>query len=465
MTQEKIRINKITFIAILSVIFLFGMVSTAAAALPTSGPAGVAGTPNVSGTNGTGYTAPTSTDVNLNNNNNGIKFDTPTNQKIHSNYSSNTDACASCHSTHTAIGSSILKWKDVTTACFTCHDGTVTQAYDVNNGKNSVNIKTSGGKFGTASVGTGTSQSNHNVWNTVGISAAQGGSEVANGGDKYNGGDSKGTWYGNLSCASCHAPHGLGGNGRILSPDPNGLAIKNKVVKTVVYGDLGVTNGTTTVFTAPAINWLKGYPYTENYTKIYVGANATVANQVYTGFTINYSAGQVTFTTAPAGGNHVYADYVPAIPINLTVNNKQAAGEYVTYTSGMNQFCGACHTDYNTDSAGLQGVAGHTLSGSYRLAYRHGVGVIWNDMVRGTNLVKSDASGVLKFQAVSGTSGTVMCITCHYAHGTDDTFIQDTLNGNGNVSLAVYQVTSDLVRSTALKRVTNMGMCKSCHLE
>ena len=34
----------------------------------------------------------------------------PANYRIHSNYTKNTDACASCHTTHTAVGNSLLQW-------------------------------------------------------------------------------------------------------------------------------------------------------------------------------------------------------------------------------------------------------------------------------------------------------------------------------------------------------------------
>ena len=34
----------------------------------------------------------------------------PASYRIHSNYAKNTDACASCHATHTAVGDSLLQW-------------------------------------------------------------------------------------------------------------------------------------------------------------------------------------------------------------------------------------------------------------------------------------------------------------------------------------------------------------------
>lgn len=453
MKKDRIGIKKVIFTTMLSVVFLFGMIGTAAAALPTNGTAGPAGTPT-----NPGYVAPTGAAIGA-----GLHFDTPTNPKIHSNYSANTDACASCHTTHTAIGANLLKWADTSTACFACHDGTVALAYDVNNGKNSATpaVKTSGGLFGSGGTqGAPTAgSSNHNVWNSVTVASAPGGSEVANIGDKLTGGDVNGTWVGNLSCSSCHTPHGLGGNGRILSPDPNGFAIKNKVLHGGANGTLATT--TATVFTAPVVNWLKGYPYTDNFTKIY--ANGTLQTS---GFSINYLTGVVTFDIAPAVP--VTADYVPAIKVDLTVNQKQAANEFVTYNSGMNQFCGACHTDYNTDTAALKlagaSIAGHTSSGTYRTAYRHGVGMTWADTVRGTTLVKTNATAVLPFEGIVGNTGKVICLTCHFAHGTSDAFIQAKLTDNGNAGIAVAQGTTyDTVRSSALKRVANMGMCESCH--
>lgn len=355
-----------------------------------------------------------------------IKYDTPGNQVIHSNYSANTDACTSCHTTHTAVGGELLKWLSPAQACMACHDGTVATTYNVVAGRiGSTGAKTSGGLFGS---GTEMGLSLHNVMDNLTDVAAPGGAET-----KLK--DGNGDWTLSFNCVSCHSPHGQGGNSRILSADPNGVALLNKVT-----GEILAKTVPGTTYSGAKQNWLTGYPYSQ-YTKIYVNGTPVTG-----GYTINYRTGVVTFNPAIVTLAVVTADYVPGIRVTMSVANKLAVNETVTYFEGMNRFCGACHTDYNTSGVPGQTGSGHTLTGQYRLAYRHQVGMIWEDAVRGTNVI---AGGVLKFESVSGTTGRVMCLTCHFAHGTDDEFSGGT--------------TTDTTRSTAQKRQVNMSLCETCH--
>ncbi|MHB1654011.1 MAG: cytochrome c3 family protein [Desulfitobacteriaceae bacterium] len=449
--------RRIALLTILSLAFLFSFAAVASAALPTAGTAGPAGTPANTGTGysagppvipGAGYTSPATPSVKYD-----VTSPTVTSNPIHKNYSANTDACASCHATHTAVGANLLQWANTSTACMACHDGTVTTTYNVAAGQfiasdNSAVKKTSAGLFGVGTVGTngvystttpGTAagSSHHNVTGSLTTSLAPGGSENSTIPDV------NGIWSTSFSCAACHSPHGQGGNERILNADPNGIALRNKVGHADVSGagDLTAIASGSTTYAAIKADWIKGYPYSEK-TKIYVNGS-----QVTTGFTIDYRLGQVTFVNSPAGA--VTADYIPGIRVVMTVKNKLASNESVTYTSGMNQFCGACHTDYNTSTVAGQAGSGHTLTGQYRSAYRHQVGMIWDDTVRGANALNS----ALKFEkekSMTATQGKVMCLTCHYAHGTNDAFI-----GVGT--------TSDNTRSTMLKRQVNMSVCETCH--
>ena len=387
--------------------------------------------------NRTNYLSPSKQDLELGR---VVKYDSTTNQKIHSSYSSNTDACASCHTTHTAVGTDLLKWTNIASTCIACHDGTVTTTYNVKAGTiGATGAKTSGGLFGVTETKTEPGLSNHNYLGVVSTGAAPGGNQAEWVFDRK---DNYGVWNIMLDCVACHEPHGLGGNSRILSPDPNGIALQNKVVG----GSLTAVTANVE-YSSPKQDWLKGYKYTPA-TNIYVGGSL-----VSTGYTINYLTGHVIFSPALTGVNIVTADYVPALIVQMQVNNKLAVNESVTYTNGMNKFCGACHTDYDTSAQGA--ASGHTLTGLYRTAYRHGVGMTWNDGTRGTAVV---ASGILKFEGTTGTSGTIMCLTCHFAHGTDDEFIN-----NGVTTDTAIDPTIGIARSTALKRQVNMGLCETCH--
>ena len=431
--------RRIVLLPILSFAVLFSFAAAAFAALSTTSPinipVGTAGTPATGGTNDTGYNAATPR-PNTDKVQPSIYLD---NGKIHSNYFTNTDACASCHSTHTAVGKNLLQWGNISTACKACHDGTVTTTYDVISGKiANTATKTSAGLIGTVEPGL----SRHSP--TITTSSAPGGSENNATTDK------NGKWSTPFNCNACHSPHGQGGNSRILSADPNGIALQNKVSHTDPAGIL-TADGAYTNYTAPKHDWIKGYPYTE-YTKIYVTHTSGSPTQVTTGFTIDYRLGKVTFINALDPADIVTADYVPGIRVVMDIDpsKKLTADETVKYISGMNQFCGACHTDYNTSTVTNQTGSGSTLTGQYRSAYRHQVGMIWDDAVRGTSVITNTTQpNPLKFENVVGTKGTVMCLTCHYAHGTDDAFAGG--------------ITSDGSRSTALKRQVNMSVCETCH--
>lgn len=347
---------------------------------------------------------------------------------IHSGYQANTDACASCHATHTAVGASLLQWATVSDACYACHDGTITDTYDVNNGMiAATGARTFGGLFNTAgddSIGNATSLSRHNV-GAVQISAAPGGNAKGTA-------DGNGQWAVSFECTSCHTPHGQGGNFRILNPDANGIAMARKVTT-----ELATTTDNLT-FKASQANWIKGYPYSQ-YTGVYVGTDPTTATKQSTGFTTDYRNGTVTFTTAPTG--NVYLSYVPALRVTGTVANKLTATEDVQYTTGINGFCGACHTDYNTEKVTK---SGSNLNGTYTEAYRHQVGMNWHGNVAG-----------LKF----GQNYEVECLTCHVAHGTNVQWWTDWKTKSGWAGT----VTTEDAGSSALKRLPNMSACEACH--
>jgi len=344
--------------------------------------------------------------------------------EIHSNYQRNTDACASCHATHTGVGASLLQWATVTETCNACHDGTIADTYDVMNGKIAATGKrTFGGVFMEAVAEGTNSLSRHSV-GTVNIGAAPGGAGATATADA-NGS----SWDKQFECTSCHTPHGQGGNYRILTPDVNGLAMLGKKV------GVALTTTDNLTFASPDTNWIAGYPYSK-YTKVYVNGVAASSKD----YTIDYKAGTVTFKVAQTGA--VTADYVPAVKVEGTVTGKLTAAENVTYGKGFNKFCGACHTDYNT--SGIAG-SGEVLSGTYHEAYRHAVGFAYG----------SGEKPGLKL----ATGNEVTCMTCHVAHGTDQQWWADWKTTSGWLG----EVSGENAGSSALKRLPNMSTCEACH--
>jgi len=369
----------------------------------------------------------------------------PENYRIHTNYTKDTDACASCHATHTAVGASLLQWYSAYDTCMACHDGTVTTTYNVQEGLiGSTGKATFGGMFGNGTEAFG---SNHNVTGALNISAAPGGSAVAETGTTEYG-KTVTAWQAEFGCQSCHSPHGQGGNARILNPDPNGAATLRKPAGGFAY--TATVDATTTglVYEAgvgykvyfegePAL-LIKGYPY---------GANVYDDGSKSWGATVDNSAGYTVISgvdLSDDAADRVYG--TPAIQVKMDIDNYLQANESVTHISGLNNFCGACHTDYNTSAFTAEGSA-ETLTGKYSEAYRHQVGMNWH----------ADEPG-LDFEE----NYRVTCETCHVAHGTNQDYWDRTVGPSGSGEFALAQL-KEIAGSSALKRKPNMGVCETCH--
>lgn len=154
----------------------------------------------------------------------------PPTQTAHGSYGKDTDACASCHNTHSALGARLLKAATVNATCKTCHNGTGSK-YNVSDGT----VVVSNGAGGTTTKGSPAGPfgaqdgyvysavyavtSNHSI-GSVTINKAPGGNY---------GGASVG-WTDTLTCASCHDPHATSHNYRAL------LGSKLDSVSIAVYG-------------------------------------------------------------------------------------------------------------------------------------------------------------------------------------------------------------------------------------
>ncbi|GAW93586.1 cytochrome c3 family protein [Calderihabitans maritimus] len=499
----------------------------------------------------------------------------PQNYRIHSQYTNDTDACASCHATHTAVGPSLLQWFNIYDTCMACHDGTVSTTYNVVKGTIKVQqeqaqyttfeeymafieeynatqppewqvtepetkhdhfeyyvdqlVKSdgtyfpaedpndtmdenlywaandwynnqwdgspklggitykplSGGMFG---FGHEESLSRHTVSGAVTIAAAPGGSSIPELADPGNPRTVR--WDAIFGCESCHNPHGSGGNARLLNPDPNWSATKNnrfegvlatrvgqvpnpKISGGVAYavypGATAFTEGSTTevltnyggiqgntvVREREPYSWLTGYPYEY---KIYVNGELQEEGIDYL---LNSRMGHtyIEFYSDPGPNAEVKAYFTASLRVKMDIDNYLTGSETVRYISGINEFCGACHTDYNTavdklyrtegKNAGQYVGSGHELTGLYSEAYRHQVGMQTEILPEG-----------LKFEG----ENTVFCLTCHLAHGTSQNYWVMTLGSNSQLSEKWDDsLLVELSGSSALKRMPNMGTCEACH--
>ncbi|MBT9154802.1 MAG: hypothetical protein DDT39_01481 [Firmicutes bacterium] len=145
-------------------------------------------------------------------------------QLTHTAFQLNTNSCASCHMTHTAVGSNLLIQATTQATCMACHDGTIGFLDVEALPGGTLNNAGMGGSVAAGSFGVveGTrTASMHNVLGTGGISLSG-----APGGNRTGITEQAGaSWTENFTCASCHAPHGSHSI-RLLHPNPNNVALR-----------------------------------------------------------------------------------------------------------------------------------------------------------------------------------------------------------------------------------------------
>lgn len=454
-------------------------------------------------------------------------------KNVHSNYKNNTDTCASCHATHSAIGVSLLQWSGVSETCMACHDGTVTTTYDVVGGRfkdynNPEYYPASGGLFSTDDDDSNVSM--HNVREMVNISAAPGGTSEgvdaflrSNNDPDYGRDAAIISWELPFTCASCHNPHGAGGNARLLQQDPNGVAQRYPLAKAQMY--TFDENGDRSLWSVyPDINgdgdrdivWkgkdvkaytlITSYPYI-NDTKVYRRPknNSMAPYELITNYTIDNTSGVTVFefNSDPSKNNdyNLYVDGFPGVTVGVKIKNYLRLGENVEYKYGISAFCAACHEDYNTatrqffkkselnskyfqpylDQFGYFSGSGgrketlegeEATSGNYSQAYRHQVGMVWGINTPGLKFERDPWNPDEEITEKTDGNFIVNCLTCHVAHGVSKDYWESTLGERPNNLedeikfpfgiFSEYQL-KELAPPSALKRMPNMAVCEACH--
>lgn len=292
--------------------------------------------------------------------------------RVHSGYTVNTDSCASCHSVHQGYdrpdlangtaspaygpdgvsenkdGNFFLMY-DEHSICMACHDGTVTNTYDVLHGQiadavkpvkvldpatgatlETVNVPVlaKGGLFAVDAGGADAavlSASQHSLG--VKVFAAPGGKGIAS----VDGvGDANGQWadWSELQCSSCHDPHGKGGNPRLLQGNPNFVMSQGKTGTT--DGNFGVNNAQVVDLSVPAVQ-LTNYDVTTS--------ALALANEFDTVRVINGS--KIISTTATDGKSVVGNTYNQFYLKNLSlITGKTVDALDTAYDSTTNKVKG-----------------------------------------------------------------------------------------------------------------------------
>ena len=314
------------------------------------------------------------------------------NDYAHGNFRPDTSMCGGCHSTHSALKAQLLKKASYYELCMLCHSNANSQSkYDVEAGQVSVSGGTTKNSLAGPFKPALGAISLHNADDTGGTTAVDvPGSDVL-GGKKLS-----------LTCVSCHNGHG-------------GTNDNYRLLKSRIYADDG----------------------------------KTLVN-----YNIDFDAYAVTASAT--------------------------SGEELFMVRGNSEFCAACHLDYDDGNAWVAGgVYGINVDapGPGTARFRHPVSV--GDVVysvyynyftnpyysaypnpaytTGTRDQSLDPTAgdllPLQYNPYTEKAGlthkrtTVVCLTCHFAHGSTKAFnVQDT----------VYD-------GKYMLRLDNYGVCESCH--
>jgi predicted CXXCH cytochrome family protein len=345
----------------------------------------------------------------------------------------NADSCAGCHRTHTAQGPYLLAAESEEALCLTCHGATGTGATtDVENGiqytlssvrGNAVLGALRGGGFLEARIASGDAARLTYMRTATATSQrtkvpvlAAGEAVTSSHLDLAAGVSSTGIAWGNgaisatpdagaaldISCGSCHNPHG-NGNYRILNAIPHG-------------DDAGpFVEPTTGVVVTDAA--LPPPGDTRNYTVIQAkdGTSTLLASQVVT---YGATAGDYFHRTVP--WDPQVDDTVVGSSSGLTANDAPN-GLASTFNTQINQWCSQCHSRYLAASG-----AWNTDSGDAIFKYRH------------TN------------------TSNKPCTTCHVAHGSN-------ADMSGVYSSSAEYPDGTTSPSSRLLKLDNRGTCVACH--
>ena len=318
--------------------------------------------------------------------------------------------CASCHRTHTAKASMLLKQAQPA-LCYSCHGGGAGANTDVQNGTSlgGTALKAlRGGGFEYALIGAdAASKTMAATAASYGIPSINqnvpvGASEATTSKHSIDGVTS-GTMWGNgaisatanvgkaavkLECGSCHDPHG-NGNYRILKPVPTDAAYV--VTPAVVANPLAVPP----VLAAAAVMSTTGVKIPDAAAKVYTTTNYW-----------NVGDANVPKTTV-ATSDGTFAD---------------------GYIANVSQWCATCHSRYMAKAPDYS-----TNSGDAVFTYRHTSG-------------RTDKAGV----------GRPNCIQCHVSHGSNA-----AMTGYSANHTAPDGTTP--ARTSRLLRIDNRGTCVMCH--
>lgn len=319
-------------------------------------------------------------------------------QRVHTGFSLNTNSCASCHMTHTGQGETLLFQRSVYNTCTSCHFDAAMNTYNILTDK-----KLPGGRLydGEYVSGERKGASFHLATGLKKIADAPGADTSR-----------PGMWDQEVTCGSCHAPHGSY-DSRHLNLNPNGQA-KRFVNVPLTLVDAEKERYRPSVH-ADKLPWLYYDAGTASFAAHGLLIKDSGGDTVTGDFFVHYRDGYVE----KQGGSHsgpYTITFSQAFRTDFDVVKKNGQEDTV-YRSGTVEFCTACHTGYLGRNSEGKTVTNHAN-------FSH---VVNEDLTAGYIVPGVIAPGEkLKLEkSRDSEEKRLVCLTCHFAHGTDAELMTD----------------------------------------
>ena len=381
-------------------------------------------------------------------------------QLVHSNFALNTNSCASCHLTHMAPGSGLLFQRSIYNTCSTCHFDATINGYNVLTGFTSGGATAGGGRFFDGDFGAQTDGRRGVSFHvTTGVYEHW----QAPGSPFSSPPPADSPWRQPFTCASCHGSHGTF-SGRHLHFNVNGQALRFGPVTLVeVSGDVSgaVYEPADHNNRTPWLFYDQDSPLFEAHAvRILNAAN----HDVTAAFRVNNRLGRVWLVQpALAGAGPFRISFSQATVVDIEVQYAGTPQERTVYRGGVVNFCTACHTGYlrrreKVDSSVYLYV--------YHANFEHPVGSDISPAV-----VSGSVYAGFRFEEQGtgqGTERRLVCLSCHFAHGTDVARMTQRDFTATDYPLVSTQLAAQIPDQTRLLRFGsrangNREVCLVCH--
>lgn len=353
-------------------------------------------------------------------------------QSVHSNFLVDTNSCTTCHMAHVAPGQHFLFQKSVYNICTSCHFNDLANTYNILQGN-------SGGRFFDPNFDPDRSGVSQHLCTGAKTHADAPGADPGSAPQKW--------WDSKLTCGSCHAPHGSISPRRYLQVNPNGNAVRYGPIRLLRQPD----GRCRPELHGEKLPWLYYDQESELFNTYGVIITDGSGNRLTDGAFVHYREGYVEIENPDNGPYSI--TFSQALVVDMDVETDTEGNETVTYRAGVVDFCVSCHTNYlrrDEDAEGAQVLYTDHAFFTHRIN---------NDVTSHVYAVEPDSRFKLEIDC-HGSDRRLVCLSCHFAHGTDASLIVDSEFN------FMYQPLGSALppENTYNLRYGERESCKFCHL-